>query len=175
MYQSCSKFENFKVSTFDGNFVEKICLEAPYAYSASIWAYSFSTCLWERPKPNIFMICLTLAFDLLVVNQQSRSPSAYWPPCRIFDLTSLSYFLRWDTLNLFTETQSENPELPKVTPTSMFNIPPSFRKNATSRYGSIGEKYTFYCIRCALFAFFPVVVGLDLRIDVKKVINGICG
>ena len=33
-----------------GKFVEKICLKAPYDYSAPFWISSFEICLWERPK-----------------------------------------------------------------------------------------------------------------------------
>ena len=37
-------------------FMAKICLKAPSYYSASFWIHNFSICLWERPKPLMFMI-----------------------------------------------------------------------------------------------------------------------
>ena len=37
-----------------GTFIEKICLKAPYDYSASVWISSFSISLWERPKTLYF-------------------------------------------------------------------------------------------------------------------------
>ena len=40
---------------FDGNFMERIGLKAPYN-SASFWSYSSSICLWERPSLLISMI-----------------------------------------------------------------------------------------------------------------------
>ena len=38
------------------NCMEIIIGKAPGNYSASFWAYKFSICLCERPKPNISMI-----------------------------------------------------------------------------------------------------------------------
>ena len=37
-------------------FLEIIGLKAPGNYSASIWSYNFSICLWENPKTLISMI-----------------------------------------------------------------------------------------------------------------------
>ena len=59
------------LSNFYGKLLEKICLKAPGDYSASIWTYNFSICIWQNqtksflrlrdfrtrhpaPKPTIF-------------------------------------------------------------------------------------------------------------------------
>ena len=41
---------------FYNKIMEKICLKAPWYYSAPIWTYYFPICLWERPKLLISMI-----------------------------------------------------------------------------------------------------------------------
>ena len=39
-----------------GDFMEKICLKAPGNYSAPIWSYKCSICLWEKPETLMSMI-----------------------------------------------------------------------------------------------------------------------
>ena len=46
----------FLLGNLYGTFLEIIGLKAPGNYSASIWSYSFSICLWERLKTFISMI-----------------------------------------------------------------------------------------------------------------------
>ena len=41
---------------FCGELMEEIWPKASYNYSASFWANNFSICLYEKPKPLIFMI-----------------------------------------------------------------------------------------------------------------------
>ena len=41
-------------------FMEIMGLKAPGSYSASIWSYNFSICLWEIPKTIMFMISVLL-------------------------------------------------------------------------------------------------------------------